>query len=162
MRRRASIRCLASLLSACAMGLSGCGGSEPHSEEAKEAAEAHMAVYETRGIVQGLPEEGKPASEFRVRHEAIPDFRPTWMSENLGMNAMVMPFPPAEGVSLEGVEVGEKVRLRFEVQYHIETGALMGYEVVEITELPPETELDFGPADPPSTRGDGNSAADPG
>ncbi len=146
------------LLALFILVLPACGGEEAE-EASGEAVEARTAVYETRGIVQSLPAEGEPASEFRVRHEAIPDFRPTWTSDDLGMNAMVMPFPPREGVSIESLSIGDIVRLRFEVRYDAATGQITGYEATEITKLPPETELEFG-----ASRGEGSeggAAPDP-
>jgi hypothetical protein len=55
---------------------------------------------------------------------------------------MTMPFPNiAEGVSLDGMDPGDKVSFSFEVRY--ENGRMRSYEVVGWEELPAETELDF-------------------
>lgn len=97
--------------------------------------------YTVRGQVAMLPTPGNPASEFQVRHEAIPHF--VGQDGELGMDTMTMPFPLADGLVLPSVKVGDKVELTFEVDYDTALKQLTGYRAVGATILPPETELDF-------------------
>lgn len=106
------------------------------------APDVTKVVYTVRGRIVDLPTPGKPASEFRVAHEAIPDFRASLPDGPLGMRAMVMPFTPGPGVSLDGLAVGEKIELRFEVDYAKAGGALRDSRVIGLRKLPAETALD--------------------
>lgn len=97
--------------------------------------------YTTRGIVQSLPSADRPGGSLMVRHEAIPGYVKD--GEVVGMESMTMAFPVGEGVSLEGIEACDKVRLTFEVR----TGEWMEMETLAIEPLPAETELDLPGAD---------------
>lgn len=125
--------------------LAACGGgtSEAPAPEETAAAETEAApdaeVYQVRGEVTQLPDPENPSAQLMVQHEPIPDFKNS-KGEMVGMNAMEMPFPVGEGVSLEGVAVGDKVLLTFEVQFQPSTR----YEVTAIEKLPADTTLDFG------------------
>lgn len=94
--------------------------------------------YTVRGSVVSLP---TADDDLMVRHEAIPEFR---SGENMGMDVMVMPFPLGEGVSLDGVAPGDKLSIRFSVDYE-EGWSPIGYRVVAYEKLPADTELDFTP-----------------
>jgi len=85
----------------------GCGAEKP-------AAEA--ASYTVEGEIQRLPEEGRELREVWIRHEEIPDFVDLH-GEVVGMEPMSMPFPAAEDLSLEGLEVGDRVEFEFEVDW---------------------------------------------
>ena len=98
-----------------------------------------MKVYTVCGQITQLPNPDRPGSELMVHHEMIPDFENA-EGKVVGMNAMIMPFPLAEGVSLEGFEPGDKVEMTFEMRFKPKTF----YEVTEISEIPEETELDLG------------------
>lgn len=150
-RRRASVPCAIS----CALAgltLTACGNAGD-----ERAAERQVdAVYETRGIVTSLPEPGNPVAEFRIQHEPIDNF----VNKDgvmVGMNAMDMGFPAlAPGVSLEGIEVGDKVSFAFDVAW----GGDPLWQVVRLSEIDPATELSFGLADP--SRVSGGVGADTG
>lgn len=101
--------------------------------------------YTVRGEVAALPRPGQPGSELLVRHEAIPDFVDA-EGESVVMESMTMPFPLADGVSLAGIERGDKVEMSFEVSWH---GA-PPLQVTSIHKLPPDTELHY---DAPSSPG---------
>lgn len=116
-------------------------------DTAAEQSQAEVVRYTTRGQVAEVPAAGDPRKAFRVRHEAIPEYRR--VDGTLGMNTMTMEFPLAEGVSLEGLEVGDVVRLTFEVEYDPGFAKLRGYKAVEVAELPADTELDFSPLPKP-------------
>jgi hypothetical protein len=124
------------------LGLVACGGGEPAPEAemaGEEPAVTDKMTYTVRGEVTQLPEPGAEGSDLMVRHEPIPDFKNA-KGEVVGMNAMTMPFPVSNDVSLDGIAVGDKVRLTFEVQFQPATS----FVTTEIDRLPPDTELDFG------------------
>lgn len=125
----------AGVLGACGGG-AGSGGGE--TAGAKEMGPP-SAVYTVRGRVVTLPDPAKPLSEFRVKHEAIDNFVDA-SGEVVGMGVMEMPFPLAEGVSLEGVEAGDVVEVTFAVWWE----PRRHYEATKVVELPGDTELDFG------------------
>lgn len=85
-----------------------------------------------------LPESGNPAKQFMVKHEPIPNYV-NQKGEVVGMNAMTMPFPPADEKLLEGLAVGDKVLLTWEVRWFGDPRSI----VTKIEKLPPETELNF-------------------
>lgn len=75
---------------------------------------ASVQTYNGAGEVVYLPSESVPA--LTVRHQAIDDFVDI-DGEVVGMPAMTMPFPLADGVSLEGIEEGDAVRFTLEVEW---------------------------------------------
>jgi hypothetical protein len=66
------------------------------------------------------------------------------------MNTMTMPFPVAAELSLEGIAIGDKVELTFEVRFDTEKDSPVSYEATEVVKLPAETELDFSPLPKPA------------
>lgn len=100
-------------------------------------------VYTVRGEVARLPSANDPASEFMVRHEEIPDFRASLPDGPLGMKPMIMPFTLGPGVSLEGLRIGDKITVRFSVDYGIPDGRLKESRVLALTPLHADTALDF-------------------
>lgn len=104
----------------------------------KERATGH--TYTVRARVQQLPAQG---GGLYLTHEAIDD----WVGRSgkvEGMSTMTMPFPVAEGVSLEGIEPDDVV----EVQIHADWEADPAVEITALRELPPDTQLDFREARP--------------
>jgi Cu/Ag efflux protein CusF len=94
------------------------------------------ATYTTRGVVRELPPQ--PGADMVVHHEAIAEFVDR-KGERAGMDSMTMPFSVAPVVDLSGIERDSKVEMTFEVRWkdaHL--------RIVRLTELPAETELDFG------------------
>lgn len=97
------------------------------------------------GRISALPIEGDPSSQLRIYHEHIPTFRTKQGTVFVnsagvpGMNAMDMEFPPAEGVSLDGFAIGDKVRFSFDVNW----GGERAWEVTQIEKLDADTEIDF-------------------
>jgi hypothetical protein len=121
--------------------------TEVATQEARESA--NVSFYSVRGRVMQIPSPAEPKAEFQVYHEAIPAFKANANeAEPTGMNAMAMPFPVGEALSLEGVEVGDIVRVEFLVEYDPETGDLVGWEATEVEKLPADTELSFGKVPP--------------
>lgn len=135
-------RFLLSLLAACCFtlfGLAGCGGDGSSSgASADSSAGSSVQAYTVRGVVRGLPDASRPGSDFFVHHEAIPDFVND-EGETVGMGSMAMPFPVPDPAILEGVTVGDKVSMRFEVEWE----GSPPLRVVALEVLPPETVLDF-------------------
>lgn len=111
--------------------LAGCSqqGADP-ADPAESAAPATPAIdladpatttYTVLGTVAALPDPAKPASEFQIAHEEIPDFVGSG-GDVVGMKAMTMPFPLAPGVSLDGLAIGDAVTFTFAVNWNVETG----------------------------------------
>lgn len=131
------------LLAALLASAAACGKKAPPPPTQK------TVVYTVRAEVVSVPEAGKPGSEFRARHEEIPEFLPSLHSEKRGMRAMIMPFPLGPTASAEGLRPGDKIEITFEVDYALAGGELVDSRVRAIKPLPPETALHFGekPAD---------------
>jgi Cu/Ag efflux protein CusF len=121
------------------MALSGCF-REPAPTEPEQSDHVGWGIYDARGIVVALPADGE---DLMLKHEAIPTFR-NIEGELVGMNSMQMPFPLGEGVSLEGIEVGDMVAFTFEVDWD------PAYFIRSIEVLPEETELDFSAQEVPT------------
>lgn len=95
-----------------------------------------------RGEVRQVPVPGN--SELFLHHEAIDD----WTSrdgEVLGMDSMTMGFAVSDGVSLEGIQPGDKV----EATLHVDWEADLPVKITALRELPPDTKLVFREARPP-------------
>jgi hypothetical protein len=125
-----------------------CRKSDAGSSERKPA---NIVVHEytTRAIVALIPNSENPTAAFTARHEPIPHF----MGENgaLGMPAMEMPFPLKPGVSLDGIKLGNKIELTFEVEYDAALKRPAAYAVTKIARLPDDTRLNFAPPPAGST-----------
>jgi Cu/Ag efflux protein CusF len=120
-------------------------------DDAQSAAPAVIHSYTTRGRVVMLPDPSNPASELRIRHEAIDDYKYRDGSP-APMKSMTMPFPLGPGVSLEGLAVGDVVGFSFAVQWEPSPGM----RVTAIQKLPGDTELEFDVVSQDrSGRGDG-------
>ena len=134
--------------------LAACGG--PPADEAPAAVDdtgggeeaAGVQVYESRGQVTALPDPSDPLTDLRIRHEPIHDFVGI-DGEVVGMDSMNMPFPVADGVSLEGLAVGDPVAFTLEVDWDGDPA----YRLSRIERLPEGTELTWGAAEPPSGTG---------
>jgi len=126
---------------ACAGGPAGEANGEPGSDTA--------AHYEVRGQVTAVPTAGDPLSNLVIRHEAIDDFA-TRDGEVVGMSSMSMPFPLADGVSLDGIAPGDKVRFTLEVDWDGDPA----YQITRIEPLPADTEIEYGKAHPPAAATD--------
>lgn len=115
--------------------LAACRGSPP------DAAEG-LRRYTVRGEIVQVARAGGAVSQLVVRHEAIDDFADA-TGTVVGMDAMVMPFDVGPPLSLEGLAAGDKVSLRFAMDWK---GSRLRVERVE--RLPAETVLRYGPARP--------------
>lgn len=111
-------------------------------------------TYTTRGQVEMVPSKDKPGSEFVVHHEPIDGF--VNPDGRLGMNSMSMPFPTGS-VSLDGIKVGDKVKVTFGVWKKPAAGAagatgawtIEAFALMSLEKLPEQTVLTFGKAAPP-------------
>ena len=120
---RKSLLCLGLLISL--FSVSGCDQSG--------GAASRVDSYTVRGQIVSLP--GAGGVPMQIAHEEIPDFK-NREGEEVGMETMTMPFPIAEGVSLEGIESGDPVEFSFEVSWQPTR-----LEIIEISELPADTSL---------------------
>jgi hypothetical protein len=103
-------------------------------------------TYTVRAEILRLPDRDRPGAEVVVRHEAIDDFVDEWGTV-VGMDAMEMSFPAGPGLVPEGFGVGERVSLRFTVDY-----SAPSLTVERLERLPPGTALRFEPAHPRAGR----------
>lgn len=115
---RALVVCALATLCACDRP-----ASQPRSQPAaspgsgaQAAPGAQARVYTVNGTIEQLPDPAVKGSMLQVHHEDIPGFV-SREGTVVGMNAMTMPFPPAPGVSLAGLKVGDAVELTFEVRW---------------------------------------------
>jgi hypothetical protein len=97
-------------------------------------------VYTVRGEVVAPPSPVAAGTQVLVRHEAIDDFVDA-TGKVVGMDAMVMPFDVAPPVAAKGLAVGDKVEIRFTMDWK---GPRLRIDRIE--RLPPGTVLRFGPA----------------
>ncbi len=158
---------LAGLSLATFTTLSGCSDTDPtatdshadhdhgdHSHDADASStDSDSASASTPDIYPGvlgaitmLPIEGDASTELRIRHQHIPTFKSADGSINTnskgiaGMASMKMPFPLADGVSTEGLSIGDNIRFTFEV---IWTDNIPAWEVTQIEQIDASTVIDF-------------------
>jgi copper binding protein CusF len=101
-----------------------------------KAATPPEQVYTLRGRITSLPVKGQPLTELTIMHEDLP----TFVGQDgtvKGMKAMEMPFPPAKGVSLEGLAVGDPVEFTFEMRWKSQPHS----QLTRIKKLPADTDL---------------------
>lgn len=131
-------------MSLAAIAITACEKQNTHATDQTESAAAPDVYTDILGIVASL-DDGMPASEFKIHHEHIPGFKTRTGEVNVtpdgipGMKAMVMPFPVAESVDLSGIEVGDKVRFSFVVNW----GGSPPWQLTAIEEIDPSTEISF-------------------
>jgi Cu/Ag efflux protein CusF len=115
----------------------GCSSSGPARDE-DPGIDVEPRQYTVRGELVTVPETVDETTQIRIKHEAMPDLV-GHDGEVSGMASMTMPFSMQEGLSLEGLAVGDKVEFVLDVDWNRMPGML----VTEIRKLPPETELTF-------------------
>jgi hypothetical protein len=113
--------------------LAACNAAAPPAGEGGRA-------YRVRGEVVALPSPVAAGMQVLVRHEAIDDFVDA-TGKVVGMDAMVMPFDVAPQVAAKDLAVGDKVEIRFSMDWK---GPRLRVDRIE--RLPPGTALRFGPA----------------
>ena len=146
---------MALAIGACAESNNDASGEDTHARH-DHGAEAHddadagrTDLYEgIEGEIVALPGE-RADGDMRLKHEHIPGFKneagevPVTPDGIRGMKSMVMPFPLADGVSVEGYETGDKVRFSFRVNWD---GGAAAWEITQIEKLDPATEIDYSNA----------------
>ena len=94
--------------------------------------------YRVRAQVRQLPAAGAARGEILVRHEAIPEFKNA-DGEVVGMEPMSMSFPLADLALVDGLAVGDRVEMSFDVSWH--GGNPLSITAIE--KLPADTRLAF-------------------
>lgn len=94
-------------------------------------------VYVVRGQVVAPPRAVTAGIEVLVRHEAIDDFADA-TGKVVGMDAMVMPFEVAPPLAARDLVVGDKVQVRFSMDWKEPR-----LRVERIERLPAGTALEF-------------------
>jgi Cu/Ag efflux protein CusF len=112
--------------------VNGCGGAE------KQEAAVPPQSYAMRGMVRQISEPDVEERQIWIHHEAIDDFVDI-RGDTVPMDAMTMPFHLAESVNLTGVEPGDKVSFRLDVDWSAGVPARIGH----LEALPVETQLSF-------------------
>jgi len=118
---------------------------KPEAKPETPAAPANP-TYTTRGEVVTLP--GIDGDALKLHHERIPTFanKSGTIGKDSqgkpGMKPMVMPFGKAPSVSYEGLKVGDKVSVVFEVNWAAERPD-QRIVITKIDKLPNDTALDF-------------------
>jgi len=111
-----------------------------------EAVASDAKTYVVRGEVISVPQEGKPGTQFIVKHEPIDNYSDAG-GRIVGMDTMGMPFTPGRDVSLEGIRPGDKIEMSWVLQWKPEAKEYLE----SVRKLPAETQLKFGKAHPPTT-----------
>lgn len=106
-----------------------------------EASGEPDGTYTTRGILARLPS-NNPGTEIHIKHEAIDDFEGR-EGKVVGMNSMTMAFEPADGLELDGLSKGDKVKFTFEVRWD----ARPMMRMTEIESLQGDPKLEFREAE---------------
>jgi Cu/Ag efflux protein CusF len=133
-RARAFRRTTPILVLLVILGLTACRSKSPDSGR----------IYTVRAQVVRLPDPANPGTGLTLNHEAVDDFVDR-SGEVVGMDPMSMPFPVAEGVSLDGIQVGDVV----EVELRVDWGGDPEVAITGVRELPAGTKLVFRAARPP-------------
>ena len=89
-------------------------------------------TYTLNGHIVALPTDDRP---MQINHEAIPDFKNA-AGEEVGMGAMTMPFPLADGVDISDLQVGDPVEFTFEVRWSSDEK----YHITSISKRPDDAE----------------------
>jgi len=120
-----------------AVALGGCREPAAPSAQADGGSTQAPRRYTVRGEVVRLPEPGRSGSEMSIRHEAVPDFVDR-AGHVVGMGSMVMPFRLDPPVLAGGIAVGDKVEMRFAVDW-----SRNAFWIERLDKLPADTPLRF-------------------
>lgn len=77
---------------------------------ASESFAQNVFTYEVTGIIRAMPGNGRAPNELLVKHDPIPQYRDR-AGNIVGMKAMTMPFYLVDDLSLDGIHVGDAVRM---------------------------------------------------
>lgn len=104
-----------------------------------EQAPTPDARYTTQGRVYSVRTPDSPASEFKIFHEAIPNFMNA-QGQVVGMPSHPMTFPrAADGIDLDSLEVGQAVHFTFDVTWQ----PTATWIITELEHLPDDTRFAF-------------------
>ena len=123
-------------LLATATLLAGCGTDAGQTDDAATQA----TTYTVRGRVLEMP--AAPGGEIRLEHEAIHGFV-DFRGDVVGMDAMTMSFPLAEGAAGE-IVANDIVEFDLRVDWNADPLST----VTRLGKLPDDTEMAFGRAEP--------------
>lgn len=149
--RRVSIAAACAGLASLVCALGSCGSETP-AEPAAVFDEPDQVYSGVRGIIRQLPGANPASPDLQIHHEQIPTFSGADGKVHVnsdgtrGMRAMVMPFPVAPGVSLDGYEPGDKVEFEFQVVWG-DFGAgrpTARWQLTQIAPLAEDTPIDLG------------------
>lgn len=144
---------IATLTAVCALAwlIAGCGegndagdGADhatPATDSRDASADENADRYTVRGRIEAVQNPDGENPKLRIWHERVERFK-TRTGRVEPMDAMAMDFPVAEGVAIDELAQGEKVRFTFEVRWE---GPQRGYQVTSIEALPADTQLDLEP-----------------
>ncbi|MBK7403789.1 MAG: copper-binding protein [Phycisphaerales bacterium] len=141
-----SMTAAAALAAVFVLGACGNDASRMKGSASEQTAGGPTQSYTVRGRIVTLPSADRPIDDLEIQHEAIPDYsdRDGKVYVNSkgvqGMSSMTMPFPVAEGVSLEGLKVGDPVEFTFVVTWGEDYPT---YAVTKIATLPADTKLEI-------------------
>jgi hypothetical protein len=142
-KKKMAVRAFGIIAMIGAIGAAGCSGGQTNKQSSAEASDAQ--TYIVRGEVVSVQQSGKPGTQLILKHEPIDTFRNA-KGQIVGMSTMGMPFTPGKGVSLQGIKPGDKIQMRWVLQWKPEAK-----EYVEsVRKLPMDTQLRFGEAHPPN------------
>jgi hypothetical protein len=125
--------------------LAGCSGGED-AAGGGGGSQGEARTYDVRGQVVVLPGPQNPGG-LNLTHEPVDD----WVDHEgkvTGMDPMNMTFPLAEGVDLDGIQVGDVVEFTLRADWKADRPV----EIIRVRELPPGTQLHFRAAEPPADR----------
>jgi len=115
---------------------------------ASAAADEGWDVYHgVLGELTSLPIANDPSSELMIHHTQIPEFKSADGTVHVnskgisGMPAMNMPYPLAQGISIDGLAIGDKVKFDFQVNWAKSGGVV--FEITKIEKIDLETEINF-------------------
>ena len=121
-------------------------GTETTANATTDAQSAHDLYTDLLGEIVQLPVEGDASTALKIHHVQIPDFKTKDGEINInskgiaGMMSMTMPFPLADGVSIEGMQVGDKIKFDFQVNWG---GDRAAWEITAIEKIDPATVIDY-------------------
>jgi len=110
------------------------------------ASDAPHVYSDLLGEITKMPVEGDVSTSLKIHHQHIPNFKGSdgeilVNSKGIsGMMSMDMPFPPADGLSLDGFAIDDKIKFTFKVVW---ADKVPSWEVTKIEKLDPSTEIDF-------------------
>ena len=120
---------------------------DDHADDSASTQTSPDVYPDILGQITMLPVAGDPKSTLKIHHEQIPNFKTKEGKVHVnaagiaGMASMTMPFPPAQGLDLSELSVGDKVKFTFQVNWGGSGGP--AWETTKIEKIDPSTEIDF-------------------